>query len=110
MGLRVDELTVDHAVSVLSEFGVNVPVDDELLKAGMALLQGQNINTVADMIQKPDSVLKLVEFMGRGANLIKHTPDDFNVVAVQPQQLTIDSPVGLISANPGWRMPGEMAH
>lgn len=105
--LKLEDLTIEHAAAVLEELGVKIPVTDELLRAGVSLLRGEDINSVADMIQSPDSVRKLVEFMGRGFGLVDSGSLEDSVVATQLQQQAPDVPVGLITGHAGWRMPGE---
>ncbi|UNI73407.1 hypothetical protein ER16_Small3 [Pseudomonas phage ER16] len=53
---------------------MKVNVTDELMAAGLALLRGQNINTVADMIQTPESIGQLLAFVQRGIGI---EPDEF---------------------------------
>lgn len=103
MGKRLEELTVKDVSAVLAELGSPVVVNEELLNAGLALLQGQDIHTVADIIKSPDSVMTLVNFMARGAGLASSDVDD----VIDGSVLINHNPTQtLITATPGWRLPG----
>lgn len=121
MGKRLEDLVVSEIVDVLSAFKVNVNVTDELMEAGLALLRGQDINTVADMVKSPDSIVQLLAFMQRGLgiapdefdsfhytspSLIEHDVVDTQVIDVRREELMIEPPrASLVTANPGWRLP-----
>jgi len=59
----LDELTGPDFKLIATTLGLKVELTDELKTAAMAMLKGQDINTVADLIQKPDSVKQLLEFV-----------------------------------------------
>nr|UQT02514.1 P12 [Red mite associated cystovirus] len=113
MGKRLEDLVVTEIVDVLSAFNVKIDVTDELMEAGLALLRGQNINTVADMVKSPDSIVQLMSFMQRGLGIAPDEYDSFEytspvlieheaaaaIVHEQPTQRR------LVTANPGWRLP-----
>lgn len=65
-GKRLEDLTLAELNDVREVMGVEVHVTDELKSAGLALLKGQNLDTVADLIQSPDSVKQLVAFIRGG--------------------------------------------
>lgn len=56
----VDDLTIDDLAKVRDVLKLDVAVTPELRDAGIALLKGENIHSVADMIKSPDSVQKLM--------------------------------------------------
>lgn len=62
---QITDLTPSDIDGVLGALGVQVNVTDELRSAGLALLQGRDINSVADMIQSPESVQQLVAMFAR---------------------------------------------
>lgn len=105
----LDELTVSDLSSVADAFGVKVNVTQELKEAGLALLKGKDIHSVADMIQSPESVLMIVDFLNRA---ISNEPDDVLIgeyVVETDAPILIESRGGgaspVLSANPGWRLP-----
>lgn len=63
---QVESLSDEEVAEVAESFGVRVELTDELREAGLALLRGQDISTVADMIKKPESVGQLVSFLKGG--------------------------------------------
>ena len=99
MGKRLEELSVEDVRAVLDHFNIKVNVNDELLGAGIALMGGEDIHTVADMIQQPESIETLVRFITRN-------PREPEIVV---SNITYDTPSygvpQLIVANPGWRLP-----
>lgn len=109
MGKRLEDLVLSEIVDVMSAFNVKVDVNDELMEAGLALLRGQNIHSVADMIKSPDSIAQLLAFMQRGLGI---APDEFgsfeytDPVLIQHEALPqYDVPKALIAPSPGWRLP-----
>lgn len=60
---QITDLTPADIDGVLGVLGVQVNVTEELRSAGLALLQGRDINSVADMIQSPESVQQLVAML-----------------------------------------------
>jgi len=65
-GKQLNDLTLVELQGVLDAFNIAVPVTDELKLAGLALLQDKPIDTVADLIQDPQSVMQLVTFFKGG--------------------------------------------
>lgn len=66
---RLEDLTVADAARVIRIFDENAEVEEEILAAGVALLAGEDIHTVADMIQTPKALATIVDFVGRGLGL-----------------------------------------
>lgn len=100
MGKRLEDLTLEDAKGVMSHFGLVVPLNDELLRAGVALLNGQDIHSVADMIQHPESIQTLIGFVTRGVGS--------NIIDIVPEPVITTDMVHipmLHMANPGWRLP-----
>lgn len=63
---QVESLSREEVADLANSFGIQVDLTDELREAGLALLRGQDISTVADMIKKPESVAQLVGFLKGG--------------------------------------------
>lgn len=58
---KLADLTVDDLRSIADVLGIaDIDVTPELREAGLALLKGQNVDSVADMIQSPESIHQLV--------------------------------------------------
>lgn len=119
---RLDDLTLDDLRGVAGVMGIELAITDELKEAGMALLQGRDINTVADMIQSPESIAQLLQFLqGKSqeqviaeAELLElyqgelFEVDDFTdypAATTAPAEL---APVSDLISSPlvGWRLPG----
>lgn len=66
---RLEDLSVADAARVIRIFDENADVEEEILAAGVALLAGEDIHTVADMIQTPQALATIVDFVGRGLGL-----------------------------------------
>jgi hypothetical protein len=60
LGKKVEDLSLDDLSKVAKVMKLDIDVTDELRDAGLALLKGENIEKVADLIQSPDSVQKLL--------------------------------------------------
>lgn len=67
-GKKLSELSLDDLRVATDVFGVNVPVTEELKLAALSLLQGQSINSVADLVQSPESVQQLISFFKKTEN------------------------------------------
>lgn len=63
---RLESLTLDELKGVSEVLGVKIHVTDELREAALALLEGKSLDTVADMIQSPESIQQLVLFLKGG--------------------------------------------
>lgn len=57
---KLEDLTLDDLTLVRDFLKIDVPVTDELKNAGIALLKGNDIHSVADMIKSPDSIQQLM--------------------------------------------------
>lgn len=64
--LKAKDLRVEHAQRIADAFKVQIPFNDELVGAFVALLRGKNIHAVGDLIQSPESIGELVAFFKGG--------------------------------------------
>lgn len=122
-GKRLEDVTTEELSKIAEILGIKVNVNDELKRAGMALLRGDDINTVADMIQSPESIQKIMLFLqgkseqdfaieGELAELYSGNAMDA-ALGVEPTLAArkepaspVVQPSGLIgSASVGWRLP-----
>ena len=67
---RLESLTLEEIKGISDAFGVKVSVTNELRDAALALLQGKSLDTVADMIQSPESIQQLVLFLKGGLTYV----------------------------------------
>lgn len=67
-GKKLTDLSLDDLQVAADAFDVKVAVTEELKTAALALLQGQKIDSVADLVQSPESVQQLISFFKRGEN------------------------------------------
>lgn len=120
---RLEDVTTEELGKVAEILGIKVNVSDELKRAGMALLRGDSIDTVADMIQSPESIQKIMLFLqgkseqdfaieGELVELYSGNAMDAalgvkpTVAARKEPASLIVQPSGLIgSASVGWRLP-----
>lgn len=80
--LRSVDLTVEHLDEIASALEVSIPVTEELKRALVAFLGGQDIHSVCDLIQSPESVRDVIEFLRGGfRNLRELHAIDHNPVA-----------------------------
>lgn len=63
MGRKLSDLTIDDLGHLQSALGLNIRITPELQNAALALLQGKSIDTVADLVQSPESVKQLVSLV-----------------------------------------------
>lgn len=120
---RLEDVTEGELAQVAAILGIRIDINEELKKAGMALLRGENIHTVADMIQSPESIQKImlflqgktketVEIEGELAELYSGNSIDSSLEVTEQigfahaePQLVVQ-PNGLIgSSRVGWRLP-----
>lgn len=66
LGRRLDDLSIEELGDIGRTLGIQLDVTDELKQAGLALLQGKSIDTVAELVQSPESVAQLVAFLKGG--------------------------------------------
>jgi len=116
-GARFEDLTLDDMKQVAEVLGIQVNVTDELKEAGVALMRGENIHSVADMIKSPESIQQLMEFLtqhGREeriaeAELIDMYKGDFSFSEVRQNSISERvQPANVLISSPltGWRLPG----
>lgn len=60
---RLEDLSLGDLSKIAIVAGVKINITEELKDAGLALLRGENIDTVADMIKSPDSIRQVVQFL-----------------------------------------------
>lgn len=65
MSKGLSELSQSDLELAASTFDIQVVVTEELRNAALALLQGQNIHSVAELIQSPESVQQLISMFRR---------------------------------------------
>lgn len=58
--LKPEDLTVQLVGEIASSLGHEIDPTDELLQAAVTLLRGDSIHKAADLIQKPETMAKLV--------------------------------------------------
>lgn len=120
---RLEDITEEELGQVAGILGIRVDINEELKKAGMALLKGDKIDTVADMIKSPESIQKIMLFLqgksaetaaieGELAELYSGDALDSALdVAHQTgfasaESSVVRQPSGLIgSSSVGWRLP-----
>lgn len=66
LSLRANQLEKVHLERVADALGIEIPFNDEIINALIELLRGKDIDTVADLIQSPDSIGELVTFLRGG--------------------------------------------
>lgn len=62
LGKKLDDLTLDDFALIKKTLKVDVEMTDELRSAGIAMLKGEGVNSAADLIQKPESIQKILAF------------------------------------------------
>lgn len=67
---RLESLSLDDLRNVSDALGFKVSVTDELKSAALALLKGKSMDTVADLIQQPESIQQLVLFLKGGVTAV----------------------------------------
>lgn len=73
---KLTDLSLDDLNSVCDIFGLKVKLTEELKLAALGLLQGQDLSTVADVVQSPESVQQLVSlFRGNAEQTVPEQPD-----------------------------------
>lgn len=120
---RLEDITEEELVRVAGILGIRIDIDEELKNAGMALLKGDNIDTVADMIKSPESIQKIMLFLqgksaetaaieGEMAELYSGDALDsaldveHQIGFASAESRIVRQPSGLIgSSSVGWRLP-----
>lgn len=116
-GARFEDLTLADMKQVAEVLGIQVNVTEELKEAGVALMRGENIHSVADMIKSPESIQQLMEFLTQHsredriaeAELIEMYSGDLGFEEVQQSSiLERVQPANVLISSPltGWRLPG----
>lgn len=67
---QFDELTLSDLQLVGTTLGLEVDITPELKTAAIQLLAGNNINSVAELIQSPESIQQLITFIHGGISAI----------------------------------------
>lgn len=73
---KLHELTLTDLKLVGTTLGFNVDVTPELKLAAIQLLAGQDINSVADLIQKPETIQQLITFIHGGISALAPSSPD----------------------------------
>lgn len=120
-GYRLEDLQMSDFRKIAEVLNIKVDITDELKEAGLAMLRGENIHTVADMIKSPQSLQQLVLFIqGRTQ---REVYAEAEVIALMSGDIGIDQDPAYVSQNPvsfqqhqaspiisnplvGWRLPG----
>jgi len=78
MGKKLNELTLVDLQAVRQVLDIKVEINDELKTAALALMQGQDINSVADLIRSPAAIEQLTRFFAGGVtSLVSAKPRPF---------------------------------
>lgn len=67
---RASELSIDDIGALGNAFGVSLPLTEEVQTALVAWFRGHNIDSVCDILQSPDSVVQVVQFIKGGLTAI----------------------------------------
>lgn len=60
---KLSDLTMEDFATIKSVLRLDhINLTDDLKSAGLALLQGKSIDTVADLVQSPEAVAQLMNF------------------------------------------------
>lgn len=70
MSKKLDELTPNDLLLVQKTFGLEVDVSPELIEAGVALLRGENIHSVSDLVKSPAAIQQLIQFFHGGISAL----------------------------------------
>lgn len=81
-GRTLRSLTATEIGMMVKGLGLNIHITDELKAAGMALLAGQSIDTVADLINDPESIHQLVSLFQNGVGKQEPTEAEQQVAAM----------------------------
>lgn len=72
---KLDELTLNDLKLVGTTLGLEVDITPELQTAAFEILSGNNIHSVSDLIQSPESIQQLITFIHGGISALA-TPAD----------------------------------
>lgn len=70
MSKKLEELTLDDLSLVQKTVGIEIELNAELVQAGVALLQGENIHSVADLVKSPAAIQQLIQFFHGGMSAL----------------------------------------
>lgn len=70
---KLDELTLNDLKLVGTTLGIQVEITPELKEAAYKILAGENIHSVADLIQSPESIQQLITFIHGGISALAPT-------------------------------------
>jgi hypothetical protein len=80
---KANQLTKEDIQAIGGAFNMAIPFTDEIQTAFISWLKGNDIDSVCDLIQNPESVLQIVQFFKGGYNTLLpqrsviETPDLF---------------------------------
>lgn len=89
MNMPVADLSLSDIDKIAAVFGVDLTSNEDLRDAALSLLRGDDINVVSDLIQKPESIKKLLALLQAipkaGDNLlpIQQCPHCFNFFSME---------------------------
>lgn len=67
---KSEDLTQADVVAVGTAFGVDLPLTEEVRDAFLAWLQGKDLDSVCDLINQPESVYQVIEFIQGGLRAV----------------------------------------
>lgn len=67
---KLDELTLTDLKLVGTTLGLEVEITPELQAAAFKLLAGENIHSVSDLVQNPESIQQLITFIHGGISAL----------------------------------------
>lgn len=73
LGKKLADLSVDDIKLATETFGVDVQVTEELKAAALGLLQGQQLDSVAELVQSPESLQQLISFFKKERDPVTST-------------------------------------
>lgn len=71
LGKRLEDLSIDDLKAVKNHFKIDVEVTPELHKLTMKMLTDSDIDSVADLIQSPDQIKKLLGFFKSQSEVVE---------------------------------------
>lgn len=64
---KLEELSTGDLDSITEIFGLKTSLTEEIKEAAVMLLKGRDLNTVADVVQSPESVQQLISLFRKDA-------------------------------------------
>lgn len=74
MAKKLEELTLDDLSLVADALGMAVEITPDLKAAAVALMAGQDIHSVADLVKSPESIEQLIKFIHGGISSLTKPP------------------------------------